>query len=278
MSHRETILFAASASARRSAADSTSAHRAASARTSTPGSPNLALGKTETANRTDALAANAPNTAIAARAREMGALENGQQRLENRGDFFFAASRAAFAGWSAPRASNAGAEDGSARVSRVIFGDPSLVARVASEGSGETSAESDPRLSHALGDAALPSGDAANKGEERAYGCAFSAPSAKRTERSRFHASLPLSAGVCASFASFASFASLASVAVTTVVRLGRFFFTVVLASAGRRRPLLSSIVGAFVGDVGETASVSASRPRFDVLRGVVTLVSVTLD
>ena len=159
MSHRETILFAASASARRSAADSTSAHRAASARTSTPGSPNLALSKTETANRIDALAANAPNTAIAAARAETGRSRTANRDSRIEAIFFFAASRA-FAGWSAARASNAGAEDGSARVSRVIFGDPSLVARVASEGSGETSAESDPRLSHALGDAASPSGDA----------------------------------------------------------------------------------------------------------------------
>jgi hypothetical protein len=277
MSHRETILFAASASARRSAADSTSAHRAASARASNPASPNLALNKTEAANRVAALAANAPATAItAARA------ETGRSRTANRDsrvEAIFVESRAEKdAGWSAARAPNAGAKDGSARVSRVTgyraspSSSPSLVARVTSEGSGETSAESDLRLSHVLGDAG--GGDAANGGEERAYGAfAFSATSArKRTERSRYRASFPLSlAGVCASFASFASFA-----AVTAVVRFGRFFFTVVLASSSA-----SSSSPSPVGRVGdaEKRSVSNSRPRFDVLRGVVTdRVSVSLD
>lgn len=274
MSHRETILFAASASARRSAADSTSAHRAASARASNPASPNLALNKTEAANRVAALAANAPATAItAARA------ETGRSRTANRDsrvEAIFVESRAEKdAGWSVARAPNAGAKDGSARVSRVTgyraspSSSPSLVARVTSEGSGETSAESDLRLSHVLGDAG--GGDAANGGEERAYGAfAFSATSArKRTERSRYRASFPLSlAGVCASFASFA--------AVTAVVRLGRFFFTVVLASSSA-----SSSSPSPVGRVGdaEKRSVSNSRPRFDVLRGVVTdRVSVSLD
>ena len=274
MSHRETILFAASASARRSAADSTSAHRAASARASNPASPNLALNKTEAANRVAALAANAPATAIAA-----ARADTGRSRTANRDsrvEAIFAESRAEKdAGWSAARAPNAGAKDGSARVSRVTgyraspSSSPSLVARVTSEGSGETSAESDLRLSHVLGDAG--GGDAANGGEERAYGAfAFSATSArKRTERSRYRASFPLSlAGVCASFASFA--------AVTAVVRLGRFFFTVVLASSSA-----SSSSPSPVGRVGdaEKRSVSNSRPRFDVLRGVVTdRVSVSLD